>query len=87
MRRVLFAVLAMAAIGGYAEAGLDSTAPENTILTGIQSFITQQRQVDADACLAAGQSDLDACIRDRAKQRRAQLEGAEVPTAPAGADI
>lgn len=86
MRRILFAMVAMAAIGGYAEAGLDSAPPENPILTGIQSFIAQQRQADADACLAAGQSDLQTCIRDRAKQRRAQLEGTS-PAVPAGADI
>jgi hypothetical protein len=85
MRRVLLAVFAMAVIGGYAEAGLDSAAPENPVLTGIQSFIAQQRRADAEACTALGKADIEACIRDRARDRRAQIEGPA--TAPAGTEI
>jgi hypothetical protein len=86
MRRVLLAVCALTAIGSYAEAGLDSAAPENPVLTSIQSFIAQQRRADAEACTALGKADVEACVRERARERRAQLEG---PTAiePAGTEI
>ena len=88
MRRVLFAMFAAAAIGGYAQAGLDSAAPGNQTLNGIQSFIAQQRLADAQACTALGKADLEACIRDKVKERRAQLEGpVAAPAAPAGTDI
>ena len=89
MRRgyVLFAVIAIAAVAGYAQAGLDSAAG-NPILKGIQSFIADQRRADAAACREMGKADIDACARDLARQRRAQLAGpAAAPAAPAGTDI
>lgn len=86
MRRVLFALCAMAAIGSYAEAGFVAV-PENPILTGIQSFIAEQRRADAESCASMGKADIEACIRDLARQRRSQLEGIAVPAAPAGTDI
>lgn len=91
MRRgyVLFAMFAMAAIGCYAEAGLGSTAPENPILTGIQSFVARQRHADMATCTALGKADVEACARDLSKQRRARLEGAAAApaTTPPGIDI
>jgi hypothetical protein len=91
MRRgyVLFAVFAVAAIGSYAEAGLGSAAPENPVLTGIQSFVARQRHADMATCTALGKADIQACVRDLSKQRRARLEGAAAAPAetPAGIDI
>ena len=88
MRRgyVLFAMIAMA-LGGYAEAALDSP-PSNVVLSRIQSFIADQRRADAEACAALGVADQR--LRDLAAQRRARLEGpapADLPTVPAGTDI
>jgi hypothetical protein len=76
MRRgyVLFAMIAMA-VGGYAEAGFDSALSTNPVLNGIQSFIAQQRRADADICATLGRTDVEACTRDIARQRRARLEG------------
>lgn len=90
MRRgyVLFAVIAMAAVGGYAEAGLDSAASGHQILKGIQSFIADQRRADAATCTTLGRADVEACVRDLARQRRARLAGpATAPAEPAGTDI
>ena len=90
MRRgyVLFAVIAMAAVGGYAEAGLDSATSGNRILKGIQSFIADQRRADVATCATLGKADIDACVRDLARERRARLAApAAAPAEPAGTDI
>jgi hypothetical protein len=89
-RFVLFAMLAMA-VGGYAEAALDSP-PSIVVLNRIQSFVADQRRADATTCAAGGvaESGIEACIRDLAAKRRAQIEGqaaADRPAAPAGTDI
>jgi hypothetical protein len=89
-RFLLFAMIAMA-VGGYAEAALDSP-PSIVVLNRIQSFVADQRRADAATCAAAGVAEqgLEACVRDLAAQRRARLEGpaaVDLPAAPTGTDI
>lgn len=88
MRRgyVLLAMTAVA-IGGYAEAGPDSTAPTPAVLDGIRSFIAQQRDADMAACAARGETDLEACARDIARARRARLNGDGTTGTAAGTEI
>jgi hypothetical protein len=87
MRRsnVFFAMIAMA-IGGTAEAAFDSAAAGDPILNRIQSFIADQRRADTATCIALGRSEIEACVRDLAKQRRTKLEAPSRPE-PAGLDI
>jgi hypothetical protein len=88
-RFVLFAMIAMA-VGGYAEAALDSP-PSIVILSRIQSFVADQRRADAARCAAAGvaEQDLAACVRGLAAQRRDRIDGpaTDLPAVPAGTDI
>jgi hypothetical protein len=89
-RFVLFAMLAMA-VGGYAEAALDSP-PSIVVLNRIQSFVADQRRADAATCAAGGVAKprIEVCIRDLAAKRRARIEGqaaSDRPAAPAGTDI
>jgi hypothetical protein len=91
MRRgwALIAVLAVM-LGGYAEAGRDSSGPAGDLaIRQIQSFIAEQRLADAQVCTALGLTpetiQHQACIRDLAAKRRAQLEGA-APDASTGTD-
>jgi hypothetical protein len=92
MRRgyVLFAMIAVAAVGGSAEAGLDPSPAGDPILDRIQAFIADQRRADAASCAALGRTDIEICVRDLAGQRRARLAGPVADRAreqPAGTDI
>jgi hypothetical protein len=87
MRRanVLFAMIAMA-LGGIAEAAFDSAAAGDPVLNRIQSFFAEQRRADAATCTTIGRTDIDACVRELAKRRRAKLEAPVAPE-PTGIDI
>jgi len=83
-------ILMIAALGGSAEAGPESSAANTAIIRNIENFIAAQREADGLTCsaqgYAAGTIPHRACIRDLAARRRAAIEGVEPPAAP-GRDI
>jgi hypothetical protein len=74
------------ALGGTAEAAFDSAAAGDPVLNRIQSFFADQRRVDVATCTTIGRTDLDTCVRELAKRRRAKLETPTAPE-PTGLDI
>lgn len=78
--RSLLAIVTVAILGGYAKAGPESsTSASDLAIRQIEAFIAEQRRADAQTCtesgLAPGTVQHDACIRDLAAKRRAQIEG------------
>ena len=83
-------VFMIAALGGSAEAGPELSAANATIIRNIESFIAAQRQADGRICAEQGYTDGTAahrdCTRALAARRRADLQGADLPS-EAGRDI